>query len=36
MKLGFWKLEVTAGIGIGVYGIINQSNQPTQFGHLVG
>jgi hypothetical protein len=39
MNLGFWKLEVTAGIeilvqGLGPYGLLNQSDQPTQFGHL--
>jgi hypothetical protein len=34
MMLGFWKLKVTAGIGnkgIGTYGILNKSDQPTQF-----
>jgi hypothetical protein len=37
MILGFWKLKVTAGIentGIGPYGMLNQSNQPAQFGHF--
>jgi hypothetical protein len=37
MKLGFWKLKVTAGIGnkgISPYGMFNLSDQPTQFGHF--
>jgi hypothetical protein len=37
MMLGFWKFKVTAGIGnkgIGPYVMLNQSNQPTQFGHF--
>jgi hypothetical protein len=36
MKLGFWKLKVTAGIGNKgnrPYGMFNQSDQPTQPGH---
>jgi hypothetical protein len=35
--LGFFKLKVTAdieNIRIGPYGMLNQSNQPTQFGHF--
>jgi hypothetical protein len=35
MKLGFWKLKVRAGKelqGIGPYGMLNQFDQPTQFG----
>jgi hypothetical protein len=37
MKLEFWKLRVTVGIenkGIGPYGVLNQPDQPTQFGHF--
>jgi hypothetical protein len=37
MKLGFWKLKVTADIGnkgTDPYGMLNQSDQPTQFGHF--
>jgi hypothetical protein len=37
MKLGFWKLKVRAGMrnkGICPHGMLNQSYQPTQFGHL--
>jgi hypothetical protein len=36
MKLGFRKLKVT-GIGnkgIGWYGMLDQFDQPTQFGHF--
>jgi hypothetical protein len=35
--LGFWKLKITAGMeiqGIGPYGILSQSKQLHQFGHL--
>jgi hypothetical protein len=38
MKLGFWKLKLTAGIGniqgIGPYGMLNLSDKHTQFGHF--
>jgi hypothetical protein len=37
MKLGFWKLKLTAGIGnkgIRSYDMLKQSDEPTQFGHL--
>jgi hypothetical protein len=36
MMLGFWKLKVTAGIEntISPYGMLNQFNQPAQFGHF--
>jgi hypothetical protein len=38
MMLGFCKWRVTAGTeniqGISPYGMLNQSNQPTQFGHF--
>jgi hypothetical protein len=34
MKLGFWELKITAATEIGQYGILNQSEQPTQFGHF--
>jgi hypothetical protein len=33
MKLGFWKLEVEVR-GIVTYGMLNQSEQPTQSGHF--
>jgi hypothetical protein len=35
MKLGFWKIKVMAGIGnTSPYGMLNQSDHPTQFGHF--
>jgi hypothetical protein len=37
MKLGYWKLKVTAGVGykgMGPYGMFNQSDQSTQLGHF--
>jgi hypothetical protein len=37
MKLGFWKLRHTSGIGnkgISPYGMLKQSYQSTQFGHF--
>jgi hypothetical protein len=37
MMLRFWKVKVTAGFKIqriGACGMLNQSNQPTQFGHF--
>jgi hypothetical protein len=36
-KVGFWKLIGTSRIGnsaIGPDGMLNQSDQPTQFGHF--
>jgi hypothetical protein len=37
MKLGIWKLKVTADIGnkgIGLCGVLNKYHQPTHFGCL--
>jgi hypothetical protein len=37
MKLGFWKLKVTAGVGnkgIGLCGMLNQCIEPSQFGQF--
>jgi hypothetical protein len=35
MQLGFCKLKVTAGKGIGPYGMLNESDQPTQFRQFI-
>jgi hypothetical protein len=37
INLGFWKLKDTADmeiLGVDPYRMLNQSHQPTQFGHL--
>jgi hypothetical protein len=37
MKLEFWKLKVTAGVGnkiIGPHGMLSQFDQPNQFGYF--
>jgi hypothetical protein len=38
MYVGFWELKVTASMGntqgIVPHGMLNQSDQPTQFGHF--
>jgi hypothetical protein len=34
MKPGFWKLKATVGLEIQGIGMLNQSDQPTQFGHF--
>jgi hypothetical protein len=34
MMPGFWKLKVTADIGIGPYDMLSLPNQKAQFGHI--